>query len=168
MSPEVHPGQGAAPGSSSSKSIRLGFVGIGGRGSYHLDSALGIEGVEVPALCEIQEDRLEQARRWVEQSGQPTPRLYGRGERDFDRMCAEEVLDCVICATPWKWHAAVCLASNANDKHAVSEVPIILTVEEAWQLVESYEKTGKWSTLGLENRLVDNDRSMFMAVIHRA
>ena len=166
MSPEVHPGQGAAPGSSSSKSIRLGFVGIGGRGSYHLDSALGIEGVEVPALCEIQEDRLEQARRWVEQSGQPTPRLYGRGERDFDRMCAEEVLDCVICATPWKWHAAVCLASTANDKHAVSEVPIILTVEEAWQLVESYEKTGKWSTLGLENRLVDNDRSMFMAVLH--
>ncbi len=101
MSPEFHPGQGAEPVSSSSKSVRLGFVGIGGRGSYHLDSALGIEGVEVPALCEIKEDRLEQARSWVEQSGRSTPRLYGRGERDFERMCAEEDLDCVICATPW-------------------------------------------------------------------
>ena len=33
------------------KPIRLGFVGIGGRGSYHLNAALGIEGVEVPAIC---------------------------------------------------------------------------------------------------------------------
>ena len=81
-------------------------------------------------------------------------------------MCAEEDLDCVICATSWKWHTPVCLAANASDKHAVSEVPIVLTVDEAWQLVESYEKTGRWSTLALENRLIDNDGSMFMAVLH--
>lgn len=148
------------------KPIKLGFVGIGGRGSYHLDSALGIEGVEVPALCEIKDDRLQRARSWVEQAGQPTPRLYGRGETDFERMCAEEQLDCVICSTNWKWHTSVCLAANASEKHAVSEVPIVLTVEEAWQLVESYEKTGRWSTLGLENSLVDYEGSIFMSVIH--
>ena len=114
----------------SEKPIRLGFVGIGGRGSYHLDAALGIEGVEVPALCEIQEDRQQRARGWVEKSGQPLPRVYGRGETDFERMCAEEDLDCVICSTSWKWHAPVCLAANASDKHAVSEVPIVLTVDD--------------------------------------
>jgi hypothetical protein len=37
-----------------------------------------------------------------------------------------------------------------NDKHAVSEVPIVLTVEEGWEIVETWEKTGKWATLGLE------------------
>ena len=156
--------QGSSSGGA--KPIRLGFVGIGGRGSYHLDAALGIEGVLVPALCEIVDERLQRARSWVEQSGQPTPRLYGRGETDFERMCAEEELDCVICSTSWKWHAPVCLASNASDKHAVSEIPIVLTVDEAWQLVESYEKTGRWSALALENRLVDNDDSMFMSVLH--
>ncbi len=150
----------------SEKPIRLGFVGIGGRGSYHLDAALGIEGVEVPALCEIQEDRLQRARGWVEKSGQPSPRVYGRGETDFERMCAEEDLDCVICSTSWKWHTPVCLAANASDKHAVSEVPIVLTVDEAWQLVESYEKTGRWSTLGLENHLLDSGGSVFMSILH--
>lgn len=154
-----------APGAGS-RPLRLGFVGIGGRGSYHLDSALGIEGVEVPALCEIRDDRLQQARAWVEESGQPTPRLYGRGETDFQRMCAEEDLDCVICATDWKWHTPVCLAANAHEKHAVSEVPIVLTVEEAWQLVESYEKTKRWSTLGLENRMVDNQGSLLLALLN--
>ena len=98
----------------------------------------------------------------MEESGRPAPRLYGRGETDFERMCAEEDLDCVICSTSWRWHTPVCLAANASDKHAVSEVPIVLTVDEAWQLVESYEKTGRWSTLALENRLIDNDGSMFM------
>ena len=158
--------QATSPSVANPKPVRLGFVGIGGRGSYHLDAALGIEGVEVPALCEIKDDRLQRARSWVEQSGQPTPRLYGRGERDFERMCAEEELDCVICSTSWKWHTPVCLAANANDKHAVSEVPIVLTVDEAWQLVESYEKTNRWSTLALENRMIDNQNSFYMAVLH--
>ena len=130
--------------SSGATPVRLGFVGIGGRGSYHLDAALGIEGVEVPALCEIQPDRLERAGGWVEQSGRPAPRLYGRGERDFERLCAEEDLDCVICATSWSWHAPVCIAANRHEKHAVSEVPIVLTVDEAWSLVEAFEQTGKW------------------------
>jgi predicted dehydrogenase len=139
----------------SDKPVRLGFVGLGGRGSYHLDCALGIPGVEVPALCEIVDERLQRAKSWVEESGRPAPRLYGRGPKDFERLCAEEQLDCVICVTSWEWHAPVCLAANRSGKHAVSEVPIVLTLEEAWQLVESYEKTGKWSTLGLEQVLLE-------------
>lgn len=134
----------------SEKTIRLGFVGIGGRGSYHLNAALGIEGVEVPALCELKPVRLHDARRWVEEAGQPTPRLYDRGPEDFRRLCEEEDLDAVICCTPWEYHAPVCLAAMRHNKHAVSEVPIILTVEEAWELVETYESTGKWATIGLE------------------
>ena len=56
------------------KPVRLGFVGLGGRGSYHLDCALGIEGVEVPALCEIVDSRLQQAAKWVTDSGRPAAR----------------------------------------------------------------------------------------------
>ena len=152
--------------SNSAKPIRLGFVGLGGRGSYHLDASLGIEGVEVPALCEIQDDRLQQAKSWVEQSGKPSPNLYGRGEKDFERLCAEEELDCVICATPWQWHAPVCLAANRNGKHAVSEVPIVLTVDEAWELVEVFEKTGKWSTLGLEQVLLEVGDGMYLTLLN--
>jgi|GEM_PF-6016802 len=54
------------------KTIRLGFVGVGDRGSYHPDAALGIPGVEVPALCDIDKAYLYRAKRWVEESGQPT------------------------------------------------------------------------------------------------
>jgi hypothetical protein len=42
------------------------------------------------------------------------------------------------------------VAAMKNGKHAVSEVPIIITLEEAWEVVETHEKTGRWATLGLE------------------
>ncbi|MFN2396711.1 MAG: Gfo/Idh/MocA family oxidoreductase [Bacteroidales bacterium] len=143
------------PGSDN-KTIRLGFIGIGGRGAYHLSCALGIEGVEVPALCEIKDERLYEAKRWVEDSGRPVPRLYNQGPTDFNRLCEEEDLDAVIISTPWKWHAPMCLAAMRNDKHAVSEVPIILTLDEAWEIVETWEKTGKWATIGLEQALFES------------
>lgn len=132
------------------KPIRLGFVGVGDRGSWHLDCALGIEGVEVPALCDINDHYLHRAKGWVESSGRPSPRLYGKSKTDFVRLCEEEDLDCVICCTSWKWHQPVCVAAQKNGKNVVSEVPIILTVDEAWELVENYESTGKWATIGLE------------------
>ncbi len=124
-------------GSINGRPVRFGFVGVGGRGSYHLDAALGIAGVEVPALCDIDAAYLHRAKRWIEASGKPSPKLYGKTKTDFERMCAEEDLDCVICSTSWKWHAPVLLSAMRNGKHAVSEVPIALTLDEAWEIVET-------------------------------
>lgn len=132
------------------KTLRLGFIGIGGRGSYHLNCALGIEGVEVPAICELKPVRLHQAKRWVEEAGLPAPRMYDRGPDDYKRLCEQEDLDAIICCTPWEFHTPVCVSAMKNGKHAVSEVPICITLDEAWELVETWEKTGKWATIGLE------------------
>lgn len=132
------------------KPLRLGFIGIGGRGSYHLNCALGIEGIEVPAICELKPVRLHQAKRWIEEAGLPTPRMYDRGPEDYRRLLEEEELDAIICCTPWEFHTPVCVTAMKNGKHAVSEVPICITLDEAWELVETYEKTGKWATIGLE------------------
>jgi len=132
------------------RTLRLGFVGIGGRGTYHLNCALGMEGIEVPAICEVIPKRLQEAKQRIEKAGLPTPRMYGRGVTDFKRLCDNEKLDAIICCTSWEWHTPVCLAAMNTDKHCVSEVPLVITLDEAWQIVETYERTGKWATLGLE------------------
>jgi len=138
------------PAASSGKPVRLGFVGVGNRGSYHLDCALGMEGVEVLAVCDIDDKALYRAKRWVEEAGQPSPRLYGESKTAFKELCEKETLDCVICCTPWEYHAQVSVAAMKSGKNAVSEVPIVITLEEAWEVVETHEKTRKWATLGLE------------------
>ena len=60
--------------------VKLGFVGVGNRGSYHLDCALGMENVEVLAVCDTDDAALYRAKRWVEESNRPSPRLYGGSE----------------------------------------------------------------------------------------
>ena len=60
---------GFAQTASSGKAVRLAFVGVGNRGSYHLDCALGIEGVEVAAVCDVDDKALYRAKRWVERAG---------------------------------------------------------------------------------------------------
>ena len=146
----VLPRETTVPDQVNNRPLRLGFVGIGGRGTYHLNCALGMEGIEVPAICEVIPARLQKAKKSIEAAGLPTPRLYGRGVKDFKRLCDNEKLDAVICCTSWEWHTPVCLAAMNTDKHCVSEVPIVLTLDEAWQIIETYEKTGKWATIGLE------------------
>ena len=132
------------------KPVRIGFVGVGDRGSYHLDCALGMEGVEIPAICDIKKSYLYRAERWIKEENKPAPTLYGRGRTDFLRMMENEDLELVICCTSWEWHAPVMVAAMKNGKNAVSEVPIVITADEAWEIVETHESTGKWATLSLK------------------
>ncbi|MCW5979553.1 MAG: Gfo/Idh/MocA family oxidoreductase [Bryobacteraceae bacterium] len=133
----------AAGAQRDARPIRAGIVGVGDRGSYHMDVLLGTDLVEVPAICDIDADYLYRAKRWVEQAGKPSPELYGRGKTDFLRLCERKDLDLVVCATSWEWHAPVCIAAMKAGKHATTEVPATLTVDESWEMIETSEKTGK-------------------------
>jgi len=123
--------------------VRIGFVGVGLQGSSHCRNLLRIEGVRLAAICDIVEDKVTRVQDWVEAAGQPRPRGYFRGEFDFERMCQEEELDLVFTATPWRWHVPICVAAMTSDKHAATEVPAAVTIDECWQLVETAERTKK-------------------------
>ncbi len=112
--------------------VRIGFVGVGLQGSSHCRNLLRIEGVRLAAVCDIVEDKVTRVQGWVEEAGQPRPRGYVRGERDFERMCQEEEIDLVFTATPWRWHVPVCVAAMTNGKHAATEVPAAVTIDDCW------------------------------------
>jgi predicted dehydrogenase len=134
--------------------VRVGFVGVGGMGSVHVQNFLNMDGVVVKAICDVREDKVARARKWVEEAGQASPAGYSRGPKDFERMCAEEDLDLILTATPWEWHVPVCVAAMRNGKNAATEVPAAVTLEECWQLVETAEKTGKHCVM-MENCCYD-------------
>jgi len=123
--------------------VRIGFVGVGGMGSAHVRNFLRIDGVDIRAVCDIVEKKVARIQDRVVKAGKPKPAGYSRGETDFERMCAEEELDLVFTATPWRWHVPVCLAAMKSGKHAATEVPAAVTVKECWQLVDTAEKLKK-------------------------
>ena len=135
--------ESASGDSDSIDPVRVGFVGIGVKGSSHLGSLLRMEGVEVRAVCDVLERQCVEAQRQAERLGHRIPTAYFQGENDFRRMCQEEELDLVYTATPWRWHTPVCLAAMLNGSHAATEIPAAVTVDECWQLVETSEQTGK-------------------------
>jgi hypothetical protein len=120
--------------------LRVGIVGVGERGSYHLDVLLGMD-VEIKALCDVDDGFLYRAKKWVTDAGKPTPTVYNRGQTDYLRLVERDDLDLVITATPWQFHAPVCIAAMRAGKHAATEVPAAITVEDCWDLVETAEKS---------------------------
>lgn len=146
--------------------VRIGFVGVGGMGSWHVENLLKIEGVEIRALCDIVEEHAAKNAERVVAAGQPKPTLYTRGERDFERMCAEEELDLVFTATPWEWHVPVCLAAMKNGKHAATEVPAAVTIEDCWQLVETAEKLRKHCVM-MENCCYDRPEMLCLNLVRK-
>ena len=123
--------------------VRIGFVGVGGQGGAHVRNMLRVPGARITAVCDIEPARVALMQKWVVDAGQKEPAGYARGPRDFERLCETEDLDLVFCATPWEWHVPVCVSAMKNGKHAATEVPAAMTIDECWELVEHAEKYRK-------------------------
>lgn len=120
--------------------VRVGFIGVGARGSGHVAQMLAIEGVEVTAIADTHRPSLDRSANRVTHAGRATPALYD-GPKDYLRLVDRDDVDIVIIATPWSLHVPMAVAAMKAGKHAFIEVPAATTVEECWLLVDTAEKT---------------------------
>jgi hypothetical protein len=148
------------------ETVRIGFVGVGNQGSSHVRNFLNIEGVEIKAICDIIPEKVERMQSWVTEASFPKPAGYSNREYDFVRMCETEALDLVFTATPWEWHVPVCLAAMKNGKHAATEVPAAVTIDECWELVETAEKFQKHCVM-MENCNYDRRELLFLNLVRK-
>lgn len=146
--------------------VRVGFVGVGVQGMVHVANFLSLEGVDVKAICDVDESHARAAAALVSAAAQRPPTLYTRGPLDFKRMIAEEDLDLVVTATPWEWHVPVMLESVASGKHVATEVPAAYRVDDCWAIVEAAERHQR-HCLMLENCCY-NRRELLMLNLVRA
>jgi len=130
--------------------VRIGFIGVGNRGSSLLGNLLEIDGVEIRAVCDVVPDRVTSAQRRVTAKGQAEPAGYAKGDTAFEELCRRDDLDLVYIATPWDWHVRMAVSAMKQGKHAAIEVPAAMTLDECWQLVDTAESTRR-HCLMLEN-----------------
>ena len=146
--------------------VRIGFVGVGGQGSVHVENFLTLDGVDVRAICDIVPGKVTAMQDLAVRAGQPRPAGYDRGPRDYVRMIAEQELDLVFTATPWEWHVPICLEAMRNGKHAATEVPAAYTVEDCWKLVEAAERYQK-HCLMMENCCYDRRELLMLNLVRQ-
>ncbi|GAO43261.1 Gfo/Idh/MocA family protein [Flavihumibacter petaseus] len=133
--------------------VRIGFVGLGMRGPGAVERMSFIEGVEIKALCDKYPDRVKKAQNILTKAGLPEAREYS-GEEGYKAMCESADIDLIYITTPWILHTPIAVYAMNHGKHAASEVPAAVTLDECWQLVETSEKTRKHCMM-LENCCYD-------------
>ncbi len=122
--------------------LRLGFIGMGGRGTWLLGLALQRDDTEVKAVCDIVPEKAQHAADLVTEAGGKEPRKFTAGEEDYVNLLERDDIDAVIIATPWLWHTTMAIAAMERGKAVGIEVPAATTVQECWDLVETHERTG--------------------------
>jgi len=146
--------------------VRVGFVGVGNRGSGLLRTLLQVPGIVVPAVCDLIPARASAAERLVVRAGRGKPAIYAKDEMAWTKLLARGDLDAVIIATPWNWHAAMATAAMEHGIYPGVEVPAALSVEECWQLVDTSEKTGV-PCMMLENWSFRRDNLALLQMVRR-
>ena len=143
--------------------VRLGIIGVGGRGSSLLQDLLAVEKVDVKAICDLVPEKVAKAQKAVTDAGQAEPRGFSKGELDFKNL-TELDLDIVYIATPWNWHVPMALAAMKNGKHAAVEVPACTTLQECWDVVDTSEATRKHCVI-LENCCYGDTEMMVLGMV---
>ena len=134
--------------------VRVGYIGIGSRGLGSVRRMRLIEGVEITAMCDIYMDRVNMGQKALKEMGMPAAKAYAGSEDIWKEMCQNPDIDLIYIATPRYLHADMCAFSMENGKHAAIEIPAVQSIEDAWRLVETSEKTKKHCIM-LENCTYD-------------
>lgn len=118
--------------------VRLGVIGMSGRGSSLTRNLLFMDDVEIVAVCDLYEDRIQNGINIVEKSRQTKPDGY----KDYRDLLARDDIDGVIIATSWTAHASIAIASMKAGKYTATEVGPAASLQECWDLVRTSEETG--------------------------
>ncbi|HBQ84313.1 MAG TPA: glycosyl hydrolase [Bacteroidales bacterium] len=126
----------------SAKNVRIAVIGTGNRGTGHVHNLLTIEGVEIVAVCDLEEIRARNAADLCVKAGRKKPAIYAGDHFAYRNLLDKEKTDAVIIATYWDSHTAIAVETLNRGAYPGIEVPAALTVEDTWKLVETSEKTG--------------------------
>lgn len=134
--------------------VRVGFVGVGMRGSSAVERYTYIPGVKINALCDVEADRVEAAQKILEDRGLPKAAGYSGSTEAYKELCERDDIDLVYICTDWKHHVPISLYAMEHGKNVAVEVPAAASLEDIWALINMSEKTRKHCMM-LENCCYD-------------
>jgi predicted dehydrogenase len=122
------------------KPVRLGFIGVGIRGTLLMEAAAGIAGVEVKAAADCYKGHLERSQELIS----PPPAITG----DYREILSRADIDAVVIATPDHWHLQMTQEALAAGKHVYIEKPMTHRWEEGEAFISAADKSGKAVQVG--------------------
>ncbi len=123
--------------------IRLGFIGVGGRGFDHFQQFKAFEDVAIVAAADVAQAKLDRAKQSV-----PGLKTF----KDYRPLLDLKEVDAVLIATPDHWHAIPTIQACQAGKDVYVEKPLGHTVREGRAMVQAARKYNRVVQLGTQQR----------------
>ena len=153
--PAREPGQQSALGMTADpiETVRIGLVGLGGRGFGALERLTYVDGVQINAICDIYPEKVTRGNEYLASRNLSAAAEYS-GEEGYKALCERDDIDLVYICTSWLAHVPVSLYALEHGKHVACEVPSMMNVKDCWDIINTSEKTRKHFMM-LENCCYD-------------
>jgi len=120
------------------RELKIGVVGLGGRGKGNLGTILNVEGVLPVAVCDLYEDRCNEGVKIIkEKTGTDAFKTT-----DYKEILKMDEVEAVMVFTSWETHIPIAIDVMNSKKAVAMEVGGAQSVEECYELVNAYEKNG--------------------------
>jgi predicted dehydrogenase len=127
---------GADGDTAPSNRINIGVVGTGSQARGLTENAIKHKNVRVVALCDVDRNRLAEAKGLVDG-------FYENQDcathSDFRELLARKDIDAVIVGTPDHWHALVCIEAARRGKDIYCEKPMTWSLGEGQAVVKAVQ-----------------------------
>ncbi len=127
--------------------VRVAVVGLNGRGANHVDAFRALEGVQVMALCDVDELVLAREVKKFRERGASVGT-----HSDLRQVLERDDIDAVSIATPNHWHALQAIWACQAGKDVYLEKPISHEIVEGRMVVEAARKYGRIVQSGTQSR----------------
>lgn len=117
--------------------IKLGIVGLGQRGSGMLETFLAFDKLDVVAICDVYEDRVETIANKIKEKRNFDVAKY----TDFEAFIKDKEINAIYIASSWEAHINQAIRCMEEKIPCGMEVGGAFNLKDCWRLVNTYEKT---------------------------
>jgi predicted dehydrogenase len=130
--------------------VNIGWIGVGTRGYASLDwmHTAAPNDVAITAICDTYQGYIARANDRMQTIWGTKPKTFV----DYHDLLADKSIDAVFIMTPEHLHHDMAIAALRAGKHVYVEKPLAHTIEEGWDIVKEWEKSGKICQVGTQNR----------------
>jgi predicted dehydrogenase len=128
--------------------IQTGFIGYGLIGAQHVYDFKNQRDVDLAAMCDSYQPRLEEGMKAITVDGAPKPAPY----KDFRRLLDNKDIQAVVVSTPDHWHALMTMMACAAGKDVYVEKPMTLFVREGRWMINAARKHKRVVQVGTQQR----------------
>ena len=143
-------GEARADATAPSEKVTLGFIGISGRGNALMNDFMAQPDVQVGAVSDVYETRLQAAKGKAGGNAQ----AYA----DFRKLLEQKDIDAVVVATPPHWHPLISILACQAGKDVYCEKPISLYPAESRAMLKAAVENKRVTQAGTQIHAGDNFR----------